>query len=309
MVESLRRYGGIFSNCPIIAVTPRFGLPLSRCTLNSFKKFDVIHLRSHSKSSYTWFNFLNKPLALVTAENCITTSSIAWMDSDLLILSEPEELILSPNEDFLGFPVEFKEMGTSGLGDPYEPLWQEFCSIVGINIDDLPWIITAETRQKVRLYFNGGIFVYRRSTEFANHYLNTCLKLLDSKVILDAEDYGLGVNEMSSIGLALVKLSISWRSLTYSHDYVMSSETHDMWYKEESLSMAKIIHYHDSMWPVFWPTLLECLQNTHPEVKLWLESLGPMCNSSPLQYRLLNRLLKESRKLKEKTYLKRCVVV
>ena len=39
MVESLRRYGGKFANAPVIAVTPRFGAPLSKATLQVLKNF------------------------------------------------------------------------------------------------------------------------------------------------------------------------------------------------------------------------------------------------------------------------------
>lgn len=306
MVESLRRYGGKFSTAPVIAVTPRFGSPLSKDTLQVFEKFEVTHLRPQIKTNYPWFKFLNKPLALVAAEEYITTESVSWLDSDLLILHEPEKLELLPSEEFLGFPVESKEMGTMGPGDPYEPLWKEFCHIIGIDIEDLPWIITAQTNQRVRLYFNGGIFVYRRSTGFAKNYLDICLQLLDSCIGTKAEGYNVGIKEMSAIGLAVIKMGLAWRPLPYSHDYVMLSKTHDHWYREELLKEARIVHYHDSMWPAFWPVFLECLRNTHPEVEKWLASLGPMSNPAPLQWRVMGKVLKKIRVRAENTYNQSC---
>jgi hypothetical protein len=309
MVESLRRFGGEYATAPIIAVTPRFGPPLSKDTLENFKKFEVTHLRPQIKTNYSWFKFLNKPLALVAAEDHISTEAVSWLDSDLLIVGEPEKLALLPSEDFLGFPVESKEMGTTGSGDPYEPLWQEFCRILGIDIEALPWITTVETNERVRLYFNGGIFVYRRSTGFAHQYLNTCLQLLDAHVGTKAEGYNIGIKEMSAIGFAVIKMGLTWRSLPYSHDYVMLSKTHDEWYKEELLREARIVHYHDSMWPWFWPVFLECLQKTHPEVEQWLATLGPMSNQAPRQWRLFSNILKKLRTGSEEAYKQNCLIV
>jgi len=306
MIESLRRWGGCYSMSQVIAVTPRFGSPLLRTTLNKFKELNVTYVRSTPKTGYSWFKFLNKPLALVVADSYINTDLVCWLDSDLLIVDEPTELGLNSEESFAGFPVEQKEMGTEGEGDPYEPVWQEFCHILDIDINTLPWVITAETHQKVRLYFNGGIFVYRRSSDFSKLYLEFCTKLLGSRIIGRSSDYNDGLKEMISIGFVVEKLGLKWKKLPYSHDYVMSSKTHNKWFKEKNLNEAKIVHFHDSMWPHFWPTFLECMNKTHPEVGKWLEAKGPVENKAHWQWRLLNRLLISLRKKQEHKYQKNC---
>jgi hypothetical protein len=270
---------------------------------------EVTHLRSSIKTNYPWFKFLNKPLALVTAEEIICSKAVGFLDSDLLFVGEPEELDPLSSEDFLGFPVECKEMGTIGPGDPYEPLWQQFCRVLGVDIEDLPWVITAETNQRVRLYFNGGIFVYRRSTDFSRNYLNICLQLLDSRISTQAEGYSEGVKEMSAIGFAVMKLGLKWRSLPYSHDYVMMSKTHGSWYREDLLRQARIVHYHDSMWPSFFPVFLDCLRSTHPEVEEWVAALGPMRNEAPPQWRFIGKMLRKMRARAENDYRKTCLMV
>ena len=73
--------------------------------------------------------FRIRPLALAAAEEVIPSNSFGFLDSDLLFVGEPDRLPLLPEEDFLGFPVEDKEMGTTGPEDPYDPLWKEFCRI------------------------------------------------------------------------------------------------------------------------------------------------------------------------------------
>jgi hypothetical protein len=308
MVTSLRKHGGRFAHAPVVAVTPRFGPPLSKSTLQVFDALNVVYIRRPNKTRYSWFKFLNKPLALVAAEEFVNSEAIGFLDSDLLIVDEPEKLALLPSEDFLGFPVECKEMGTIGPGDPYEAFWRELCRIVNIEIDDLPWVVTAETNQRVRLYLNGGIFVYRRSSGFSKSYLDFCMRFLDSRVATKAEGYGEGIKEMSSVGFAVVKLGLRWRALPYSHDYVMGSRTHSSWYREDLLRQARIVHYHDSMWPPFFSVFTECLQRTHPEVGEWLASLGPIRNEASAQWRLVAKMLARLRAIDEAAYRRRCSI-
>lgn len=309
MVRSLRKHGGRFASSPIVAVTPRFGPPLSKDTLRAFNDLGVLYIRRPIKTKYSWYKFLNKPLALVMAEEFVNSEAIGFLDSDLLFVDEPDKLGLLPSEDFLGFPVECKEMGSTGPGDPYEPFWLELCRILRIDIADLPWVITAETNERVRLYFNSGIFVYRRLSNFSKSWLDFCLKFLDSNVASNAEGYGEGIKEMSAVGFAVVKLGLKWRALPYSHDYAMSSRTHASWYREELLRAAKIVHYHDSMWPPFFPTFRDCLLSTHPEVGKWLATLGPLSNGAPAQWRLVSKILAALRARQETAYLRRCSIV
>jgi hypothetical protein len=309
MVKSLRLHGGRFADAPVVAVTPRFGPPLSKNTVETFRSLNVIYIRRPRNNPCPWFKFLNKPLALVQAEEIISSEAICFLDSDLLIVKEPDQLCLLPTEDFLAFPVETKEMGTSGPGDPYEPLWQEFCRVVGIGIDDLPWVNTAETNERVRLYFNSGVFVYRRSSGFGKSYLDICLQLLNSRISTRAEGYGEGLREMIGLGFSVVKLGLRWRALPYSHNYVMTSMTHDAWYKEELLREAKIVHYHDAMWPRFYPVFQKCMRSTHPEVEGWLSPLGPLHNYAPSHWRLLSRILNDTRSRHAMAYRRSCSFV
>lgn len=307
LVESLRRFGGRYAAAPIVAVTPRLGPPLSAATKAAFAKWDVKHIRPRLANAYPWFNFFNKPLALVAAEGHIDTEAIGFLDSDLLVVREPDELELAPGEDFLSFPVHCKEMGTTGPGDPYEGLWRASCRLAGLDIEELPWMVTAQTHERVRLYFNSGLFIYRRGSGLAAEYLRLCRLLLDSRIGTRAAGYGLGFKEMVSVGLAVLTLRLKWRALSYSHNYSVSRLTYDQWYAPEALRDARIVHYHDSMWPHFWPTFLASLQATQPQVAAWLRPLGPMRVTAPPHYRALSALLKAARRRRGERYLAHCI--
>src|SRR5919199_5589638 len=101
MIESLRRWGGRFANAPLVAVTPRFGSPLSHKTRQTFERFNVEYLQFQAKSRYPWFQYLNKPNALVAVEERSTSECIGWLDSELLFLDEPNQPLLNEGEDFV----------------------------------------------------------------------------------------------------------------------------------------------------------------------------------------------------------------
>jgi hypothetical protein len=306
MIESLRRWGGRLANAPILAVTPRLGPPLSRKTHQAFERLQVEYLHFSTKNQYSWFKYLNKPYALVAAEERSTTESIGWLDSDLLFVDEPVRLMLNEGEHFVACAPD-KNIGTSGSEDPFEPYWQEICHLVGLDIEDLPWITTEMEGHRIRLYWNSGIFVYRRATGFTSEYLQTCIHLLNAR--LANHNSGIFFTDQVALGLTMVKGGLSWRALPYSHNYTMSRLLHDEWYKEEQLKEAKILHYHDFMWPPYWPEFIRCLGNTHPAVADWLSSCEPMKNEAPLQWRVMSQVLKHFRSRKESAYKKLCRVI
>jgi hypothetical protein len=308
MVESLRRWGGAFADAPCFAVTPRHGPRLSSSTLKQFSRLNVHYIREIPGSLYPWFRFYNKPLTLTIVEKVADTDTICWLDSDVLIVGEPEALWLNGVEDFTACSSD-KEMGSSGTGDAFEPLWRANCDAVGVDIENLPWVITEAEGFRIRLYWNGGIFVYRRSTKFGRRYLATCTKLMDARNVTAAAGFSVGLNEMSAIGLSVHLMGLKWRSLPYSHNYIMSSRTHQQFYREDQLRIARIIHYHDGMWPWFWDILLQCLQDTHPSVAKWLAGLGPIRNEAPIFNRVWGKALRIMRDREQRAYIKTCHIV
>ena len=306
MIDSMRRWGGKFADAPIYAVTPRLGPPLSRYTKNTFSRLNVNHIRCHPQSNYSWLNFFNKPLALVAAEEYITSESVCWLDSDVLILGEPEQLILNEAEDFVACASD-KNIGSAGVQDPQDVFWRELYRILNLNIENAPWIVTEQERKKIRLYWNSGVFAYRRSVGFAKSYLEACLDILNANIA--NHESNIFFHDQVALGLAMIKGGLRWRALPHSYNYAMGSKTHNQWYKEELLRTAKIVHYHDSMWPPFWQTFIDCLNKTHPPATEWLNSLGPMKNEAPIQWRAMNKLLKEVRSRQLLSYAKTCKVL
>ncbi|HEY9864602.1 MAG TPA: hypothetical protein V6D21_10550 [Candidatus Obscuribacterales bacterium] len=309
MIESLRRYGGKFSTAPVVAVTPRFGPPLSRKTCQILDRYEVEHLVLRSdigNTRYSWNHFMNKPHAILAVDDRSKSEAIGWLDSDLLFIGEAEQLNLRADESFLACTTD-SSGGTTGLTDPMEPYWLSACKALNLDIELLPWVTTEKGQVRIRYYFNSGMFIYRRETSFANQYLKNCTKILDAYI--SSKVCGFFYTDQVALGLTAFQLSLSWRSLALSHNFTMTPKEHKIFYMEELFKEARIVHYHGAMWPASWPVFLECFCNTHPEVGEWLASLGPMSNSAPWQWRLLSKLLKTVRSRTENTYNRNCQIV
>jgi hypothetical protein len=308
MVESLRRYGGRYANAPIFAVTPRFGAPISPQTQQIFADHQVQHLviKPHENSvGYRWNHFINKPTALLAVDERCTTEAIAWLDSDLLIVGEPHEFQLAEGENFLACTSD-RLGGTTGPGDEMEPYWMEVCQVLGLDLEQLPWVKTAQEGLQVRYYFNSGVFVYRRGYDFAQQYLKNCLKMMDARV--SSAVCGFFFTDQVALGLTAAQLEFAWRPLSYSHNYPVSPLTHEAWYDEARLRAARIVHYHHSMWQPFWTIFLDCLTETHPRVAVWMATIGPMTNPIPLPYKAFNKVLGRVRQNQKTRYKSTCTV-
>jgi hypothetical protein len=306
MIESLRRFGGRFKDAPVIAVTPRLGPKLTRKTRAKFKECGVLHLIGSSRSPHSWLGFYNKPLALVMAEPHVVTSTACFVDSDLLFVAEPTELMFAENEDFLAFPVEIKEMGSAGPGDVFEPLWEAAAERVGITLDQIPWVNTAQSHERIRLYFNAGLMAYRTGSRFPNEYLRLCTSLLDCRIASAHPNFSHGFKEMVSAGFAAITLDLRWRPLSFTHNYAVLAAGERLDFRMSDLKLACIVHHHDSMWPNHWDLFLDRMQQSHPNVGAWLQTLGPLRVEGALLSRLAGRLLKEHRRRRGRSYAATC---
>jgi hypothetical protein len=307
-VESIRRWGGVSADAPIFAVVTR-GPRLRLATLDVFKRLNVTCLYQPVRAPYSWFQYYHKPLALAAVDTLAKTETIAWLDSDVLIAGEPEALYLADDADFAARPSA-KEMGTSGPNDPLESIWRANCRVLGIDIKSLPWIMSDDRQaQRMRLYWNSGVFVYRTSTAFGRHFLEASTKLMDARNWTNAKHFALSFNEMGALGLAMHSSQLRWRSLPRTHNHDINWRTYDRLYSEEGLRAARIIHHHDCMMPQYWQKLLHCIQVTHPSVGEWLETLGPAKSNAPIPSRIVGATLRTCRNRRERAYIASCHLV
>ena len=306
-VTTLRRFGGRFRHCPVIAVRPRPGAKISQDTKRKLDSLDVLVVRDfkyHNK--YSWFSFMNKPVSLMIASNYVNTDCVCWLDSDILFCEEPTGLELDESIDF-GAVADWKEQGTSGRDDPFNVIWRRMAEAVGEDIETLPWVNTARDSQRIRTYFNGGLFVYRHKAQFAELYLQLTMTMLDEKVRLQHPGYSIGFCEMSSIGWAAHILGFRMRVLPVTLNYSVSPNDSDGDLAE--ISSARLLHYHHSLWPSHYEQFLNRIQASHSDVSKLLKEMGPMRNTSKLSSRAVAKVFGSVRKWHQRRYWNGCRIL
>jgi hypothetical protein len=303
LVESLRRFGGAYAGCPVWAVKPRFGPPVGRRTRRDFDRLGVEYRHTSRTDPHDWYAYLNKTQALTVAEAEVPTEFVGWLDADLLFTGDPTELQPGPDRDIAACSSD-NSGGTTGPGDKCEPFWREACAAVGLDVDRLPWVVTEREGDRIRLYWNSGVFVFRKGTGLAAEHDRCTRRLLDAG--LGSAVTGVFFTEQYALALAAARLNLRYKQLPHSHNYEMGSAIHEQWYREDKLRAARIVHYHDCMLPNFWPNFLGCLRATHPAVAAWLEPLGPLANQAPLPYRAVSKLLRKRRGRGEQRFKAAC---
>ncbi len=301
MIESLRRWGGRFSEVPVIAVTPRFGPALKRETRRRFDELDVRYVRRNAARKYSWYSFLNKPLALTVAEPFVATDVIVWLDADVFVTAAPEAFDLDAHTDFAGCPSDCN-LGSTGADNRYEPYWDRMCRVHGISVDALPWVTTCREGARIRLYFNGGVLAYRKASGYGPAYLEGCIKALDARV--RSRDSGLFFAEQVSAGIIAVKQNLRIGHLPEGCNYAVGSKCEG--FNPSGFARASVLHYHDSLWGHFFPQFLEMCQEGKPELYNWIKRLGSLRNTSPPISRTLGKLLKTLRTRQARAFEGRC---
>lgn len=302
MVESLRRNGGALAADPVVAVTSRLGPPLSAATRAIFDRRGVLHLKRDSHPRYAWFHYLNKVLALQMAEAAIPARQVTFIDCDTLIVKEPSALLLAEDEDFTAAPSDEGVVGSTGPACRHDVSWKRFCDLLGLRLDDLPWVVTYMEGLRIRLYWNSGIYAYRTGTGFAAGYLDDCFKVLGANEGFASN----GEHNIDQVllGLTVARLNLRWRHLPNSHNYPVTPALSRQMNSREFLEAA-IIHYHDSLQPAHFGAFVRQLQRADPDCAGWLESLGPITDNRPLHWRALSEVLRVWRGTYRRRYRQR----
>jgi hypothetical protein len=298
LAQSIRRFGGALADSEILAVTPRFGPPLARATQRGFRELGVRHERVPAHPRYAWYHYLNKPVSLVAAEELTDAPVLTWLDSDIVLLDEPSGLLLGDDLDFAACAPDLGIVGSTGPGSPFEDGWRRLCSIMGMDVDELPWITTDVEQARIRLYFNSGAFSYRRGIGFSDLYMEMCQKALDAH--FGFEGNGEHYTDQLVLGLTMLEAGLRWRQLPHTHNFAVASFLPAP--DAADLAAARVLHYHDGMGPHHYATLLEQLRDVHPEVFSWLSAEVPLTDPAPRAWKLVRQGLRVARGVPRRRY-------
>jgi hypothetical protein len=304
MAESVRRFGGRLSESPMLAVKPRNGPPIARATRRRFDDLGVEFVSLRSQRRFAWFHYLNKPLTMLAAEERSDADILVWVDADALVVGEPSAFLLADDVDIAAGPTDVGVIGTTGPDSRYEPYWRNLCAVLGLDLEDLPWVDPYVGEAPIRFYVNAGIFAYRRSTHFAADWLENCLTALRARA--GFPDCGETRIEQASLGLTILERRLRWAPLPHGHNLALASYLADQ-FDAKAFREARLLHYHDSMEPHYWPIFLGLLERHHPESAQWLAERGPVLNPAPRSWRATAEAFRIFRGLPRRVYRARMV--
>lgn len=306
MVESLRRWGGSFSQLPVLAVTPRAGRSLAASTLDAFVELNVTWNRCKEHETYLWYGPLNKPAALAHAEQVRSESLIIWMDSDTLVVREPGQLDLAPGVDFVALPGScVHDIGSNGLNQ-HENFWRSLFKSRGWDALDFPWIPRSEEGEGLmRMYWQSGVFAYRRSTCLGRAHLERNLELFDRGISSSAA--GSYFHEQVALAFAVADLGLKWAVMQKSHNFPVNPLV-DWGHDDIGFSDVRILHYFGSAWGEHFPALQQQVYRSLPSAGEWLAGKGALTDDRPLPVRVTERFRRQCRRLAEVNYSKHCQV-
>jgi len=176
LVDSLRTFGGNLAHNPIWAAVPNVLGPLSPETQRKLQQQNVDVLTFEVDPETIKFPFATKIEAAAFLEQQVQgqTERLVFMDRDTLILQEPAELLI-PIGKALGYrPVHHKLIGPA-WDQPLDAFWSlvyEACNVSQEN--NFP--MTTHTGEKIRPYFNAGIFVLRPERGLLTQWRDEFLK-------------------------------------------------------------------------------------------------------------------------------------
>jgi predicted RNA binding protein YcfA (HicA-like mRNA interferase family) len=302
MVESLRRHGGRLSGLELKVVTARLGPPLRAETVRRLKSLGAEVVRSRGSHRYVWHHLLHKFHAMLTVEESHGAETVIWLDSDLLFLEEPAELLLGEDEDFTAMP-SMGIIGSKGPEDPNDAFWGRATRSLGVELESLPWVITAEDGDRIRFYLNGGLFSYRRSCGLARKVLADCEGMLDARV--PRKHIEAHLLEQATVGLSVHRHGLRWRALSPKTNFNVTCRQPEL-IKPEVFRGVTVLHYHDSMEAHTWERLLGALAESHPHVHAWLKDEGAVVDPTPGAWRGVREGLRVWRGVQRRLYYRAC---
>jgi hypothetical protein len=296
LLESIRRHGGRFRDARVIICQPRFGPQISGATRARIRELSGDYVWLWRPRKLDWYHYLNKAVALTSLDPDIQTEWVTFLDSDMLVAAEPGDLV-ADDVDFISSAPDNGIVGSTGPGHPLDDYWLRYISCLGLKPSEVPMIEEYNTGTRIRLYFNSGLFSYRRSTGFAEAYKACVLTALRSRLGFPYhyEHY----TDQVVLGLCVLRQGLRWRALPASYNLAVDRSAEEL--PDEKLARAKVLHYHKAL-EGDATAFLARLGDTHPDLASWMRPLGSLSDPRAPLARTASELLRVARGAPRRIY-------
>jgi len=239
LCRSLRRFGGRLAESPVAAYRPRRGQPLTGETRAALAELGVELIEEEINAEHAFHPIANKVHAAAHAEREFGEESLAVLDSDAVILGEPDLLELGAATDAAAAPVGKVSEGTTGPDHDNEPYWQGLYELAGVT--DPPWIETALRGARARGYWNSGLVAARREAGVLGEWLELFRRLLDEERLPPSGR----IDNLDQIALALVLSRRPHRVATLPWPYNYRITRRGRYRRAAgSAELAELVHVH-----------------------------------------------------------------
>lgn len=247
LVQSLRKWGGAFSNVRLLAIQPRATGLIPESTLRVFAEHEVEFISRDLNRDFRDSPWANKVFACALAETIVNTEYLMFTDTDCVFLNAIDETLLASGENLGLQPVVEKFRGTSHLFDGHAGMWRRMYKRAGIRPEG--YVRTSIDEVRIRPYYNAGIAVFRRSQGIAQVWLEM-LRLIDDVVYPEAR------NNLDQFALALAASKVGGVKIlpkNYNFNIGRRASYGSPW-SAADLDQLVHVHYHGDF---FVPRFLE----------------------------------------------------
>ena len=181
LVESLRAWGGRWSDAPVYTFAPRPANHPEAATIERLEGLGATVVTEPLVSRFEEFPTFNKVAASAWAERELDHETLVFTDSDCVFLGEPAALV---EGDWVAAarPVDRRIAGSKGKGKN-EPFWRKMYAELGVKKKSRPFVETTVGAMPIRAYWNSGLIAARRSAGLFTAWEQALSRLFDAEIV------------------------------------------------------------------------------------------------------------------------------
>jgi hypothetical protein len=240
LVESLRAWGGAWSESPVYAFAPRPGFTPEAATIERLEAAGATVIDEPLVERFAELPTFNKVAVSAWAERELEHEILVFTDTDTVFLSEPAEL---GGGDWLAAmrPVDRRIAGSRGKGKN-EPFWRRMYA--ELDVDARPFVETAVGQMRIRAYWNSGLIGVRRSAGLFNAWEEALARLFDAEIV--QKRWPQFMDQLSWAGVTAdrhdrIRILSPAYNYPLRHRQALPAEARE-------LDLSKIVHLHYRLW-------------------------------------------------------------
>lgn len=242
LIKSLRQFGGSLKDAPVLSYQPRPAYEISAETRRALEQLEVTLITEPLNKKYAHYPQGNKPFVCAHAEQHASTEFVVFLDSDMVVLSEPYALQL-PTDKAIGLrPTDKSGVGTTGPSDSNYSYWRSLYELLRIDEQTINYVRTTVDQKSVHAYWNSGVMSVRRSSGIFSRWCHNFELVMNAKL---KPKQGVFHTDQTTLAATLMQQNTPVEILPATYNYPF--HLHELMPPGEritALREATLLHYH-----------------------------------------------------------------